>query len=133
MKTRTANATAAIATSKPTSREPRSRRRLADTGLALRVRLGTHLVAGRVDDQVLAEQVIARGIRLGNRADQLRLELSIVGVDGGDAVLRIRVDDRERAVQLREERIERDDRGVEILLVAVERGIEVAHHIAKVG
>ena len=76
--------------------------------------------------------MIARGIRLGDRADQLRLQDSIVGVDRRDAVLRIRIDDRERTVQLDQERIERDDRGVEVLLVSLERGVEVPHDVTQV-
>ena len=99
----------------------------------MRVGLRIHLVAGRVDDVILAEQVLSRGIRLRDGAHQLRLQQPVVGIDGGDAPMGISRDDGERAVQLGEERIEGDDRGMEVLFVARQRGIEIAHDVAQVG
>ena len=98
----------------------------------MRVGGGVHLVAGGIDDEVLPEQVVAGGVGLEDGADELRLQYPVVGVDGGDARLRVRVDDGKRAVELGQQRIEGDDGGPKILLVAIQRGVEVAHDIAQV-
>src|SRR5438445_695455 len=100
MKTMTANATAASVTSRPTSRA--GWRGLTGTALALRIGRGADLVAGGVEDVVLTQQVIAGGVGLGDGADQLGLQHPVVSVDGGDARLRVGVDEAERAVELRQ-------------------------------
>ena len=77
--------------------------------------------------------MLARGVRLRDGADELGLQYAVVGVDGGDARVRVRRDDRQGAVQLGQQRIQRDDGGMKVLFVAGQGGVEIAHHVAQVG